>query len=112
MNGVKKAGGKFGAPHFPPSENLPPQAKRLAERKRRAAAARGKLPRGDYPDALPRPEDVRAAVRELLERFDESGRPVLRSAAESFRDLTVALKELLRVPGQLIRAIVPQRQAG
>ena len=62
VDGVHRHGDKFGAPHFPPSENLPPQARRVAQQKRRAAAAKGRLPRSDYPDALPRLEDLPRGV--------------------------------------------------
>ena len=110
IDGVHARGDAFGAPHFPPSENLPPQARRLAEHKRRSAAAKGKLPRKDYPDALPTLDDFRAAFGELREQLEETAGPVLRSAGASFHDLTRAIRELIHVPGELLRAFIPERR--
>lgn len=125
------------APHFPPSENLPPQAKRVAMKKRREAhgghegedAARahgaglqamaghdehrreGQVRAEDYPDALPREVERREGMIDRAE-------PVFRDAQGHWAGLVEAggrfISEsvnLLRTPGVLLRALLRTRHA-
>lgn len=125
-----------GAPHFPPNENLPPQAKRLAMKKKRQSEKRDRraedqarahgagmqatsglqghedqIPRGRYPDALP---ERGATQPGLMDR----AQPVIRDAQGHWSGLVDAagkfLNEsmgLLRTPGVLMRALLRPRHA-
>lgn len=128
-----KSPGNFGAPHFPPGENLPPQAKRLALEKQEKAekgarkratrerpgahreedAARahgageqlaaGQVPPEEYPDAAPKPHDARAAVRETLQRVEHQAQPVLKEARGHWVGAVDAAAEFVDETVKLLR---------
>jgi hypothetical protein len=116
----------FGAPHFPPSENLPPQAKRLAKKKAQARhpkpAAPEPLRAEDFPTGQPAERPVEAAREELGEAWTEVRRgaePVLQEARTHWGRLRGALQEVwgelravMRIPGALVQALrSPRRTA-
>lgn len=126
----KKFHDPFGAPHFPPSENLPPQAKRLAmakKKKAQQAAARKadpahaepQAPKAEqYPDALPRVAEAKAAVTETWSHVTHDAQPVIQEARshwESLRDAATKIWSeagmLLRTPGVLVRVLMDARRA-
>jgi hypothetical protein len=129
----KKFHDPFGAPHFPPSENLPPQAKRLAmikKKKAQEAAARKaehlqakaetpEAPRAEqYPDALPRAAAAKAAVTQTWTHMTHESEPVIKEAKghlaslrEAATKLWAEASQLVRTPAVLFRVLMDARRA-
>lgn len=125
----KKFHDPFGAPHFPPSENLPPQAKRLAMAKKKKAAElaartaqrvdRAGMPSPEaYPDALPRVAEAKAAVTQTWSHMTHDAEPVLKEAKGHWSSLREAAMKiwseagmLVRTPAVLMRVLLQARRA-
>jgi hypothetical protein len=107
---------QFGAPRFPPGENLPPQAKRLKKKAKGGLRpiAGGAKPR-DFPNARPDERALRAAREEVGETWAEvkhQAEPVLAEARGHVSGLRHALRLLadevravLRTPAALVHVL-------
>jgi hypothetical protein len=120
---------EFGAPHFPPSENLPPQAKRLSRRIVRTAPKRASA--GPTPTARTLPPESRTPIErgvrdrvvgevlrvegqamETLHTVEDEARPVIEDArghlhalAEAWVRVLRELRAVVRIPGAFIHAL-------